>query len=131
MKINIFDPKTAWKSSRNRPKMTPRGDFSALKFVPRFLIDFLLRFASQNASLWAPFLLPKSFQKIIKKIRCFKSRPRPLQFRPKTTQDRPKRLQEAAKRPQEAAKRLPRCPMMPPRRFQEAPRASQEAQRVT
>ena len=50
----------------NRSKIAPRRlqevTFSLLN-LHLFFYSFLFRFGSQNASLWAPFLLPKSFQK--------------------------------------------------------------------
>ena len=110
----------------NRPKIAPRRlqevTVSLLNFH-LFFYRFLLRFGSQNASLWAPCLLPKPLQKIMfKKIKCPKSRPKTTQFRPKTAQDRPKKLQEALRGSQEASKRLPRSSKSTPKRLQKHPR---------
>ena len=118
-KINIFDPKTPWKSSQNRTKTTPRGDFSALKFALCFLIDFCSVWAPKMPPFGHPFCLQNRSKKH-QKPKCPKSRPETTQFRHKTTQDRPKTLQEAPKR-------VPRSPKSTLRGTEEAPRAPQKA----
>ena len=59
MEINIFDPKTAWKSSQNQSKTTPRGDLFALKFASRFWIVFCFVFGRFGAPKWSPYCATK------------------------------------------------------------------------
>ena len=115
----IFDPKTPWKSSQNGTKTTPRGDFLLLN-LHIFFDRFLLRFGYQNASLWAPFLLPKSLQKIIKNHLPQKS-PQDHTISP---QDGPRSPQEAprgSKRPPRASKETPKKLKKHPKRLQKHP----------
>ena len=125
------------KTSQNRPKSPPRRNFFALKFRPRFGIDFGPILALQMPPFGHPFgdqNRSKIDQKNDQKFYCSKCRlkiatrppktlPGPPQERPQTPQDHPKTTQELPKRP-------PRPPQMPPRvsrRPQDAQKCSQEA----
>ena len=102
----MFDPKTAWESSPNRPKKIPRGYFCGLKFAPRFFNFCLLHFGSQNDTLWDAFWLPKPFKKIRINQSTPKATPRPPQFRPKTAQEAPRGSQESPRKPKKQLKRF-------------------------
>ena len=106
------------KTTQNRPKTAPRGNFFALKFRPRFGIDFGSILPPKMPPFWHPFGA-QNRSKNRSEIRLFK---KSLQDRPKTAQDRPRPLQDAPR----TARELPGCPPGPPRTSQ---KASQEAPR--
>ena len=125
----MFDPKTDWKSSQNRSKTTPRGDFFALKFAPRFWIDFCSVLPPKMPPFGDHFCSQNHSKNIIKIEVPQKS--------PKTTtiwpQDGPRLPQEAPRGPQEnprKPKKHPKTAQDRPKRLQEAPRESQEAQKA-
>ena len=115
---SILDrPKTAQerpKIAQDRPKSLPRGNFFALKFRPRFGIDFGSMLAPKMPPFWHPFG-GQNRSKNRSEIGLLK---KSLQDRPKTAQDRPKMppgpprssqdaLPDPSGRPQKAADALP------------------------
>ena len=142
----MFDPKTPWKSTQNRTKTTPRGDFFALRFAPLFLIDFCSVLAPKMPPFGHPFCSQNRSKKssnieLTQKSlqdhpispqdgpRSPQEAPRGSQERPQKPKKHPKRAQDRPKKLQEAPKRGPKSPKAPqegPRSPQEAPRGSQE-----
>ena len=113
------------KTTQNRPKSVPRGDFFALKFRPRFRIDF----GPISGPKMPPFGLPFGDQNRSKKLSKIDRIINWLQDSPKTTSRPPKRppraSQEAPRRPQDPQK----WPQEPPRSPPDSPRCAQETQK--
>ena len=126
-KINMFDPKTPWKSSQTRTKTTLRGDFFALKFAARYWIDFSL-FCLPKCLPLGTLLATKTNQKIDRKLDCSKCRPKIAQRSP---QDRPRPPQERPKTAQAHPKTTPRPPKSSPRPPKNALNAAQETQKLS
>ena len=124
-KINIVDPKTPWKSTQNRTKTTPRGDFFALRFAPPFLIDF----CSVLAPKMPPFGHPFCSQNRSKKSSNIEVTQKSLQDHPISPQDGPRSPQEAPKRGPKSPKSTPRGPKIAPRSSKRLPREALKAQK--
>ena len=99
------------KMTRHRPKPLPRGNFFALKFRPRFWIDFGSILPPQMPPFWHPFRA-QNRSKNRSEIGLLK---KSLQDRPKTAQDRPKMPPGPPRSPQDALPDPPGRPKMPSR----------------
>ena len=121
-------PRASPKTIQNRPKSIPRGDFFAVKFRPRFGIDF--------GAILAPKMLPLGtlltttiHQKNDQKLDCSKCRckiaTRPFKTAPGPPKTTPRPPKSSLRHPQD----LPKCPQELPRSPQNSPRCSQETRK--
>ena len=133
-----FDPKTAPKTTQDRPKTAPRRSSRGVFFASIFIFDF--------GRSWVGFWLPKGRPKraqighfwhrfFIDFYVSFQDRPksgqeppRASQEPPKSAQERPKSAQERPNRTQNHPRVSKKHPKSTPRAAQERPRAPQESQ---
>ena len=105
----MFDPKTPWKSTQNRTKTTPRGDLFAIKFAPRYLIDFCSVLAPKMPPFGHPFCSqnrPKKSSNIEVTQKSLQDHPISPQDGPRSPQEGPRGSQESPKKPKKHPKRL-------------------------
>ena len=127
-----------WKSTPNRTKTTPRGNFFALKFAPLFLIDFYSVWAPQMRPFGHPFCFYNRSKKWLKITVPQKSPqdhpispqdgPRSPQEAPRASQESPEKPKKHPKRPQKHQKGFPKT-RWKPKRSRIRPQSSKTAPR--
>ena len=91
----VFSPADGSQNDPRSTRTAPKRQLFRSRISTSFSDRFWLRFASPNASLWAPFSRPKSVKKSLGNRTAPKVAPRTPQDRPRPPQDLPK----AAPRP--------------------------------